>query len=101
MGSQRRGYVSINFALFGIFIGAALTLFITIHSLPSNDSMLPWFWSAGIFSSVLTLFFLVMSIIEYIKANNVVKKIRKTELEGEVEFAVTDKINQIKPRAQS
>jgi len=92
LDTLRSGFVSLNFALFGIFFGAALTHALTAHVLPPDDSLRPWFWIGALFGGVLTVYFGCCARREYTTACSLIDEIKTTQVETDVEYELREKV---------
>lgn len=88
LDTLNRGYISVHFALFGVFLGCCLGLLPSAYVLPLNDPMKPWFCIGAFFLGCASIYCFCASIAERRNVQDLVDKIKTTGTETEIVFDV-------------
>jgi hypothetical protein len=98
LNTLKGGYTSGSFALFGIFLGGAVSLGPTAHALPAGDWLRPWLGISALFSGILAVIFGVVAAFQYWSCRNIIERdIRAHKLEERVEYVMTASVGGITP----
>ena len=87
------GYGSIHLTLFGIAVGAALTVIITYYAVPLQEPIKTRFWAAGVISIVISVYCGIMAYRDWCRARDHIKRIKEDTEQSEVTVTTSEEWN--------